>query len=457
MFPHLGASDSVSNVTDSSSNGIGNEQSALDHIVSTEARYQAANKNIPARRETLSPITLAKFKDSATDSEPIRLDETIFGPGHCGLQATFQASDEDEARLLHDQLIPLGPILLALTAATPIYKGYLSDVDARWNQISQAVDDRSPQEAQSGKGTMHPRWFSNPMYVANVPSLREEFQFKDLAFNQDILEKLQNRGLDPLLARFFAHVFIRDPIIMAEEDLIPVDASNRSAEASEDQNTNHFDSLNGTVWPHVRLKLPPPSDEKIGWRVEFRPMELQVTDFENATFCIFVSLLRRIIIERPLDFYMPLEKVLENMELAHSQDAVREQRFYFRKNFNPLPNSYGEPEFGYFTVNEIINGSDRNAGLLSIIEDYFEKGEVDLETQTAFRKYLNLVSKRASGQIPTAARWMREFVRSHSHYKHDSVVSTRICYDMIEKLRELSEGHEFDGSGSSEYSKMLRI
>jgi glutamate--cysteine ligase catalytic subunit len=33
-------------------------------------------------------------------------------------------------------------LFLALTAATPIIKGKLSDWDVRWNIISAAVDDR---------------------------------------------------------------------------------------------------------------------------------------------------------------------------------------------------------------------------------------------------------------------------------------------------------------------------
>ena len=47
---------------------------------------------------------------------------------------------------MYDQLSPLAPILLALTAATPIYKGFLVDTDVRWNQISRAVDDRTREE-----------------------------------------------------------------------------------------------------------------------------------------------------------------------------------------------------------------------------------------------------------------------------------------------------------------------
>ena len=35
---------------------------------------------------------------------------------------------------------------LALTAASPIWRGYLSDVDCRWNVISGTYDDRTAGE-----------------------------------------------------------------------------------------------------------------------------------------------------------------------------------------------------------------------------------------------------------------------------------------------------------------------
>ncbi len=36
-----------------------------------------------------------------------------------------------------------------------------------------------------------------------------------------------------------------------------------------------FEMLNGTNWNSVRLKIP--IDDDIGWRVEFRTMEVQLT------------------------------------------------------------------------------------------------------------------------------------------------------------------------------------
>jgi len=35
---------------------------------------------------------------------------------------------------------------LALTAASPVWRGYLADVDCRWNVIAGSVDDRTEEE-----------------------------------------------------------------------------------------------------------------------------------------------------------------------------------------------------------------------------------------------------------------------------------------------------------------------
>jgi len=37
-------------------------------------------------------------------------------------------------------------IQLALTAASPAFRGFLADVDARWNVIAASVDDRTEEE-----------------------------------------------------------------------------------------------------------------------------------------------------------------------------------------------------------------------------------------------------------------------------------------------------------------------
>lgn len=49
-----------------------------------------------------------------------------------------------------------------------------------------------------------------------------------------------------------------------------------------------FEMLNGTYWNSVRLKIP--TDEVMGWRVELRTMEVQLTADENAALSLLVHL-----------------------------------------------------------------------------------------------------------------------------------------------------------------------
>jgi glutamate--cysteine ligase catalytic subunit len=85
-------------------------------------------------------------RNGAVKEGHVYMDAMAFGMGSCCLQITFQSKNITEGRKLYDQLSPLGPIMLALTAATPIYKGFLVDTDVRWNQISRSVDDRTAEE-----------------------------------------------------------------------------------------------------------------------------------------------------------------------------------------------------------------------------------------------------------------------------------------------------------------------
>jgi glutamate--cysteine ligase catalytic subunit len=115
----------------------------------------------------------------------------------------------------------------------------------------------------------------------------------------------------------------------------------------------------------MRFK-PPPPNSTIGWRVEFRSMEVQLSDFENAAYSVFIVLLTRVILSFGLNFYIPLSKVDANMQTAHKRDAVLNDKFYFRKNVftSRAPNDQArasvddtdEDEYELMTMNEIVNG-----------------------------------------------------------------------------------------------------
>ena len=71
---------------------------------------------------------------------------------------------------------------------------------------------------------------------------------------------------------------------------------------------------------------PPPANSRIGWRVEFRPTECQLTDFENAALTVFVVMLTRVILSYNLNMLIPISKVDENIKRAQKRDAVRSER-----------------------------------------------------------------------------------------------------------------------------------
>ncbi len=264
-------------------------------------------------------------------------------------------------------------------------------------------------------------------------------------------QQLMDGGMDSLLANHFAHLFIRDPIVIFNEDLQELDLTK----------SDHFENLQSTNWQHIRFK-PPPSGSDIGWRVEFRPMEIQITDFENAAFSVFIVLITRAILSFDLNFYIPIPKTDENMETAHKRDAVLNEKFYFRKNPFPIrptrphsatsgssgattpilpsrpptPTGPIEEEYALMGIDEVMNGSNIDSendfpGLIPLVENYLDSMNVDVETRCELATYLSLIRRRANGKLWTAAKWIREFVKSHEDYKKDSVVGEQINHDLI--------------------------
>ncbi|KAK4138088.1 glutamate-cysteine ligase-like protein [Trichocladium antarcticum] len=499
-----------------------------DEIANPHIRFPTLAANIRSRRGRKVQVNVPVFRDEKTpwpwrdptvnydlhqwpEDDDVRngaapdnfihMDAMAFGMGSCCLQITFQAKNLTEGRQMYDQLSPLGPILLALTAATPIYKGFLADTDVRWNQISKAVDDRTPEEL----GEKNDRWripksryASNSTYISEDSRLRPEYLDQDLVIDEEIKQQLLDGGMDDRLATHFAHLFIRDPIVIFAEDLQELDLNK----------TDHFENIQSTNWQHMRFK-PPPADNSIGWRVEFRPMEIQMTDFENAAFTVFIVLVTRVILSFNLNFYIPIAKVDENMETAHARDAVLTRRFHFRRNLfpatrarssrgsnsgastpvtsrPPTPTGPVDDEHRPMTVNEIINGTayarstsaaasasasatttpghpaergqdhdddggEYFPGLIPLVESYLDAINIDVATRCRLATYLDLIRRRASGELWTAARWIRHFVATHPEYRQDSVVSERVSRDLVEAVIQVGEreaaGEGFAGMG----------
>ncbi|XP_072765460.1 glutamate--cysteine ligase isoform X2 [Anoplolepis gracilipes] len=454
VFPRVGASDFTDPPTYSTFN-IGASKSLFfpdEAIYPGHPRFKTLTRNIRERRGEKVAINIPIYKDTnvpllfredftskendgssskACKDNHIYMDAMGFGMGCCCLQLTFQACNIQEARTLYDQLTPLCPIMLALTAASPFYRGYISDVDCRWSVISSSVDCRTQEERglkplkENKFKISKSRYDSIDSYLSKQG---EKYNDVPVTYDDEIYKQLLNNEIDHLLAQHIAHLFIRDSVSLFSEKIHQDD--------SED--TDHFENIQSTNWQTMRFK-PPPPNSSIGWRVEFRPCEVQITDFENAAIVCFTVLLTRVILSYKLNLLIPISKVDQNMVRAQKRDAVKVEKFWFRRDItSDIKSDDVQSEYTEFTINEIINGKDGIfPGLVPLVNSYLANMDVDADTHCTIQRYLKLIQKRASGELLTTAAWLRKEVTSHPEYKHDAIITQRINYDLLKKIHNI--------------------
>lgn len=466
-----------------------------DSCINSHPRFSTLTANIRQRRGGKVDIRAPLFHDSETpefkgepaskrrrtqqgengnschDEEPtIKMDCMVYGMGCCCLQVTFQGSNVDESRYLYDQMAPLCPIMLALTAATPFFRGRIAGTDVRWNVIRDSVDDRTPTERgltpedasgngaccestkpdsrMAGGGTrrlMKSRYDSISAYIHprahRSEAISKYYNDVECEVDEELQALIVKEGIDPPVARHVAHLFTRDPLVVFAGHVEEVDDVSA---------TDHFENINSTNWNTMRWKPPPPAvpgSPHIGWRTEFRPMEVQLTDFENAAFTAFVVLVSRAILVFDLELLAPLSKVDDNMRRAHAMNAASEGKFWFRKHLCPESEAPQAEEAGEnesveeMTMDEIMNGkSNYFPGLIPLCYAYLEHIRCDPLSFPRIHHYLTFVRNRAMGKLKTPAVWMRDFVRNHKDYKQDSVVTQSIAYDLIKACDAIGRG-----------------
>ncbi|KAG7660450.1 GSH1 [[Candida] subhashii] len=420
-YPLMG----IGNFTSPIAKPIGPASQSLflpDEIINRHARFPTLTANIRKRRGHKVAINLPMYPDKYTkllddtiplhrdlfksDKEPrlgaskpghVYMDSMGFGMGASCLQITMQTKDINEARYLYDTLVSISPIMLSLSAAAPIFKGFLVNQDVRWNVVSGAVDDRTFIErdvvpylgysitggldvdsdiqkinnftykqtnefgeyinlfTKSGKSIQKmakSRYDSVANYLSdsNYSTNYYNPKYNDLGspMNKPVYDRLMSHPLfDHEMARHFAYLFIRDPLVIFNERI----------DQNNELENDHFENIQSTNWQTLRFKPPALYDESEvdinktpGWRVEFRPMEIQITDFENAAYSIFLALLSKAIIKFTPNFYIPLSKVDENMLSAHKVDSVLNDKFWFKsfENWNLDHHEFMGYDFSWF-------------------------------------------------------------------------------------------------------------
>ncbi|XP_053595168.1 glutamate--cysteine ligase [Microplitis demolitor] len=420
-------------------------------------RWQAITRNVRLRRGEKISINIPIYRDKNV-VEPFRedlaalgddgqsqkearddhvyMDATGFGMGSCCLQVTMLGQDITQARELYDQLTAFCPVMVALTAAAPAFRGYLTDIDNRYIANKDSVDERTPGERGVGplkEGEILNRSGRNGAVEWYLSEQGQRYNDLPLEYDEKWLNLIMENGVDKILAQHIAHLFARDYVCILSTQVY-IDDEKRS---------DCFESIQGTTWRSMRFK-PPPANSDIGWRVEFRPMDIQITDFENAAAVCFIILLAKVIVHFNLNTLIPLSKVEENMMRAQKRDAVNREKLWFRKDITshatdqPIDQEYGE-----FTLNEIINGKQGHfVGIIPLINSYIDSCNVDTETRNTIQQFLNLFSGRASGKLLTDAAWMRKLIINHPDYKQDAVVSEHINYDLLKSIDQIAHGYQ---------------
>lgn len=259
----------------------------------------------------------------------------------------------------------------------------------------------------------------------------------------------------------------------------------------------HFENIQSTNWRSMRWKPPALESSQAkgnsalvaqdrisvvedrhatpGWRNEVRTLEIQLTDFENAAFAVLVVLLSKLIVAQGLSAVLPMSLVHENMRRAQLKDAVLTQKFWFRRDLGALGASKAaravsdqaqqnkamgselppvprveEMDIVEMSLNEIITGEHQGAegresfpGLIPMLRRYIVEtfGATEPAAMERVEPYLTLLSHRASGALPTAARWMRRFVTRHPHYEKGSGrLTSQIADDLLEACHAIGLG-----------------
>ncbi|KAE8395824.1 glutamate-cysteine ligase-domain-containing protein [Aspergillus alliaceus] len=472
-FPRLGVKGQYSTPHYAPSQSNIHYRMLPPQLLSPALRHVYMAQKILGRRQRPIGVHVPLFQDRDTprsflddpfsSKKPEKEDNCVylegqgFGCGCCALQTTFQTETERDARWLHDQLVILGPTMMALTAATPIFKGFLVNTDSRWNCLVASLDDRTQTEvsdfitaSKTCCSVPLTRWSSNRVYLSHERPPDIANACRQVRVDESARQQLLEGGMDESIALYFSHIIWYDPLCLSQDDI----------DSMSPETTHILQKFQHGVWHHVHLKMP---DASIGagWRVEFRPMEVQPKDSENAAFSVFMFLLSRAILTYRLNFYIPIELVTESMQRAQSLDAVTKERFWFRRRGwapdgldsiqchpqNGCAHTLDESTDGAYTLmtmDEIINGERstspaRFPGLVAIVRSYLLDRELLPNEEAKLIGYLNLISCRASGSLPTPARWMRNFVAEHEDYQHDSVVTEKICYDMLKEVAKMNE------------------
>ena len=281
-----------------------------------------------------------------------------------------------------------------------------------------AVDDRSEEERDknSEKYIYKSRYSPAYSYISENEYVRDfDNDYIKMPIDKEIYETLKKENFSERLAVHISNLLVRDPLVIFDQKINLEEKSDRT----------HFENFNSTNWNSLRFKPPRLEDNDNCFKVEIRPCELQLTAFENSAVMTLCLIYSRLVMQKDLNFIIPITKVDQNFERAHKMNALETERFYFRidglKNYkkvskleennylthgNEISKEYFNHEYNNkgikeLSMNEIFCGSEENkfCGLFSLMYDFIEEFIKDEEIKNVSYLHLKFLEKRIQGKI----------------------------------------------------------
>ncbi|KAF4663227.1 hypothetical protein FOZ61_001798 [Perkinsus olseni] len=325
----------------------------------------------------------------------------------------------------------LAPLFLALSAAAPFQRGLVTDVDARYELLSQCVDDRTVEEADP-KNPEFKQQGRMPETIHRYISTSAPESMSDLVVEhrEDQKQRLMDAGMDEVFADYFAYIFYRDPMIIFKERI----------HLDNDHSIEHFEGMHSTHWTIVRIKPPPAMQYDIHWRVELRTPDVQMTDYENAAIVTVATLLARAIVRRAegpdgsaggqVSGLIPISKLRENMLRSQQRDALRCGKFWWNHE-------------GSIIETSMVDIWCSPGGLLDVCRSELQKGMGDAAETSLDAELINFIEARTRGKVVTGAQWLRERLMRSPNYHRDSVITPAAAREIMDLVIQLGEAESY--------------
>lgn len=90
-------------------------------------------------------------------------------------------------------------------------------------------------------------------------------------------------------------------------------------------------------------------------------------------------------------------------------------------------------------IHEIFIGKGKFPGMMALVRKFMEVQKYSQANVDQVEVIIDFLVARAKGEVPTGAKYIREYVHNHCHYKKDSKVCSCIQACLIDQIIHLNK------------------